>query len=291
MRLGVLATHEAYRQHLRPVWAALGEHAAVWAERTQDIRRAEVDTWLSAGTVDFHMTMRRPARHILMEHGCGLQRYPVNEMRRIAKASLILAPNDYAAERHREFSRHVEVIGTPKMDALVRIPAPAPGLAAVSLHWSEHGAAMTRWREAFAAIEVPVIGHAHPRVFDHVARMYDRLGIEAVRSFDEVVARASVYACDHSSTLYEFAALGRPVVMMDKDPTKTIPRPSGLRYRDHADVGPQALPETLGAILGAVLEHGDPEHEPQRRAATSDLYPFLGGSTARAVAALTDPKG
>ena len=46
-------------------------------------------------------------------------------------------------------------------------------------------------------------------------RFYEAHGIEYVPDFDDVLRRADVYACDNSSTLYEFASTGRPVVVLN----------------------------------------------------------------------------
>ena len=127
-----------------------------------------------------------------------------------------------------------------------------------------------------------LIGHAHPRVWAVAEKFYREVGIEPVQDFADVVSRAFVYVVDHSSTAYEWAALGRPVVLMDRGGTLAVPSPTGLRYEHHADIGPHVTPETLPEVAAAALD-GDPEHSAERKAATEALFPYLGCATERAV--------
>lgn len=118
---------------------------------------------------------------------------------------------------------------------------------AVSFHWDaghvspEARSAWDHYRtglEALAdAFPGRLIGHAHPRQLVHVAPVYRRAGIELVRDFADVVARADVYACDNSSTMFEWAALGRPVIVMNA-PWYRRDVEHGLRFWSCADVGP-----------------------------------------------------
>ena len=90
-------------------------------------------------------------------------------------------------------------------------------------HWD--GYACPEWRSAFdwykhelvklaQSTDIKVLGHQHPNRRD-IGEWYRRHGIEFTADFDEVLRRADVYACDNSSTLYEFASTGRPVVVLN----------------------------------------------------------------------------
>jgi len=59
-----------------------------------------------------------------------------------------------------------------------------------------------------------VIGHAHPRALLKVAHYYRAARVEVVPDFAEVCRRADLYICDNSSSMFEFAATGRPVVVV-----------------------------------------------------------------------------
>ncbi len=280
-----LATHASYRQHLRPVYEAMDQ--ARWLESTKDPGTASV--WVTASARDFAETRKLKGAHVVMEHGVGLQWYSAPHLARFARADVIAAPNDYIASRYRTYDSRlrVEVVGTPKMDGLLKVPHESDGrTVAVSFHWTGMRSGRTVPREFRDELQrlnehTTVLGHAHPRFFDLAAKFYTGLGIEAVADFNEVVRRADVYACDHSSTIYEWTALDRPVVLMSR--RGVVPGSSGLRYIDHADVGPTATPDTLTEVALMSLG-GDAEHAEQRRAATLELFPYLGHATARAVA-------
>lgn len=95
-------------------------------------------------------------------------------------------------------------------------------VVAVSFHWDNHQRSEARWalphfRRGLAPLtrHFEVLGHGHPRAFRHLEPTYLEAGIEPVKSFDEVLERAEVYACDNSSTIPEFASIGRPVVFLN----------------------------------------------------------------------------
>lgn len=285
----VLATHDSYRQHLRPVAEALG---ALWIETKRELPDHEADVWITASARDFVISHKLRGAHLVMEHGCGLQWYSAAHVKHLARADAIAAPNQFIADRYLREStaRRVEVVGTPKMDALVTIPhASDGGTVAVSFHWTGMRSARTipkDYRDELVrlASHTTVLGHSHPRFWEQAQRFYASVGIEPVREFTEIVARADVYACDHSSTIYEWAALDRPVILLEgRGGARVVPHSSGLRYTMFSDVGPTATPETLTETALLALS-GDPEHREARRAATVALFPFLGCATERVVA-------
>jgi UDP-N-acetylglucosamine:LPS N-acetylglucosamine transferase len=113
------------------------------------------------------------------------------------------------------------------------------------------------------------------------------MGIEPVRSFDDVIERANVYITDGSSTLYEFAAVGGPVVTLNP-PFYRRDVHHGLRWWAHADVGVQCNEVEL---LNECVREAICDKEPQqraRKAAIQDVYPNLGTATDRAIEFLKD---
>lgn len=287
-RLGsvaLVASHEAYRQHLRPVAAALAPlTTTAWLESPALVNEVEAGTWVTASARDFGYVKDRGTT-VLMEHGTGLQWYPEFQLAQMKGADLIAAPNRFVAERWHEAApaARIEVIGTPKMDALRKIPVAGDGVVAVSFHWSGFPMVPESFRQSLhrLASEHRVIGHAHPRVFERMLRFWASLGIEPVREFEDVVARADVYLCDHSSTIYEWAALGRPVVFLQR-PTRLIGYLTGLRYQAFTDVGSHADPDSVCGLTDDALAHPETFAD-QRQAATRELYPFLGTATDRMV--------
>lgn len=248
------------------------------------------------------------ARVVLMEHGAG-QSYSnrhssyVGGMGR-GDVELVLVPNNFAAGRHR---RHypsgppVEVVGCPKLDELLDLPAKprgTPPVVAVSFHWQPREAPVPEVGSAWPAMgraildeldalastgAVEVLGHAHPRIAEEVFAEYDRRGWPVAPTFDDVVERADVYVVDNSSTLFEFAALGRPVVVVNAPQYRRLVN-HGLRFWRAATIGPNVNAATdVGPAVLAALADG-PELRRSREDAVRLAYSVLDGTSARRAA-------
>lgn len=212
---------------------------------------------------------------------------------------LIMAPGQAAADRWRAAypSARVEAVGCPKLDALpARVPGPGP-VVCVSTHFEatlcpETRSAFPLYRDAFAALAAThrLIGHAHPRGLDgppRARRWYERHGIEVVDDFEDVCRRADVYACDNSSTLFEFAATGRPVVVLNAPWYRRSVRHGG-RFWDWATVGVQCdSPDGLAEAVARAVEDS-PAQRAERERVVSLVYAHRGDAAARAAAALAD---
>jgi hypothetical protein len=137
---------------------------------------------------------------------------------------LFLVPNEYAAALWRAAypAARVEIVGCPKLEDL---PARDMGLPNVSPDVASASTGRPSWRprrarrSATTCASCPssrrrstVIGHGHPKADwpERIQRYYRRAGIPFVADFDDVCRQADVYVCDNSSTLFEFAATGRP---------------------------------------------------------------------------------
>lgn len=256
-------------------------------------------------------------RFVFLEHGAGQSysgsgkvgieaSYPGGPDRE--DVILFLVPNHHAAERYRKAypNTPVEVIGCPKLDTLPR-KEPGPTAVAISFHWPtptmglppEAGNAM----DSFSGIvdrlakRVPLIGHSHPRYRGDMERLFASGGVEYVPSFEEVCRRADVYVCDNSSTIFEFAATGRNVVLMNsRYYRKDVSH--GLRFWDAATVGVQVdavidhnlvdLDATTERMVGAIeTALADPPSLREAREAALDIaYAYRSGAAERAVAAI-----
>lgn len=289
----VVASRAHYAAHLAPVAAALGPDAPVT---------------LVASYQDHRAARGAPGAIVAMEHGIGQSygtdhpAYPGGRDR--DDAALFLAPNEHAARRWRERYPRIPAvaIGSPRLDAL-----PFPGtsaestgdpVVAISWHWPcmagrpWSGWAFPEYRDAVLELSrhVKVLGHGHPRAMPSLAAWYERHGIEVVRDFDEVCRRAHVYVCDNSSTLYEFASTGRPVVLMNSREWLAAPGP-GLRFWDAAHVGVnvQRPRDLADAVDRALLDTA--EDRAAREDALSVAYAHRTGATARAVEAIAEHVG
>jgi CDP-glycerol glycerophosphotransferase (TagB/SpsB family) len=195
----------------------------------------------------------------------------------------------------------VEAVGCPALDAWhnktwSRNPKP---VVAISTHWDCKVLPETRsswpWlRQALPQLAQDsrwtLIGHHHPHeqaTGTLPARLgdYEAAGIEVVSHWEEVLQRADLYLCDNSSTLFEFAATDRPVVVLQPPWYRRSAR-HGLRFYD-------ALPGLLANQLGQIPEHiaksleDSPECQQVRRQAVHRVYgTFDGKASQRAVIAI-----
>ena len=233
---------------------------------------------------------------ILMEHGSG-QRYksdhPSYSSGKGAKHNVVLflSPNEYNAQGHREHYPNtlIEVVGSPKLDDWAFKPKPKNEIpiVCISFHWNCHIVPETRttweyymssFEELAAATEFKIIGHGHPRIFNGIRKIYDQFKIETYSNFEDIVEIADVYVCDNSSTIFEFAYLDRPVVLLNA-PFYRRHVNHGLRFWEFSDIGfncnrPSQLKKV---ILKAINE--DHLKRNRRREAINQIYPYKGHST------------
>ena len=241
----------------------------------------------------------RPA--VFLEHGIG-QSY-AGDRTAVSHASysggddrddvglfLVPGPNPAARWRARYPDAVVETVGCPKLDTLPAKEGAGP-VVALSFHFPcsvvpETRPTLGHFAPALKALaeRFKVIGHGHPRLYG-VERDYRRAGIEYVPEFADVCRRADVYVCDNSSTLYEFAATGRPVVVLN-GPGFRRQVNHGLRFWEAADVGiqvdhPRDLPDAVAEALA-----DSPARRRAREAALRMVYAHRSGAAKRAALAI-----
>lgn len=249
-----------------------------------------------------------------MEHGVGIgyighPGYAGGKGMR-ARVNLFLAPNEYIRAKTERALPGVKqvVIGTPKLDVWgTPHPSPLPlgegggrlasekAVVCISFHWNgekvspEAGNAFAHYKSVLPALTrskyFTLIGHAHPRAMEYFAKIYEELGVEVVRDFDEVMQRADVYVCDNSSTIYEFCVTGKPVIILNA-PWFRKTLHTGIRFWEWTDIGPQVeKPETLMREIDLMLWWPESYAE-KRRKMVGELYPFLGESARRGARAI-----
>jgi len=214
---------------------------------------------------------------------------------------LFLCPNEHSANRWREAypAARVEIVGCPKLDTLpAREPGPGPVIA-FTFHWDAHVVNETRsgFRQFSSAIVAAkrqgwtVLGHGRPRLLTDyrtgAVRFYARFGIECTTDFDEVCRRADLLVFDNTSSGYEFAATGRPVLVLD--PIQYRPLVThGLRFWEAADVGVRVKrrEQVVSGIIEALADA--PERQAAREAALSIVYGYRTGASERAADVIVD---
>jgi UDP-N-acetylglucosamine:LPS N-acetylglucosamine transferase len=171
---------------------------------------------------------------------------------------------------------------------------------AVSFHWpaplSISGYAGTALGDFLPALPLltrrfDVIGHAHPnwqRRGDGAAAKLAKADIPFVRDFDDVCRQADVYVCDNSSTIYEFAATGRPVVVLNARQWSRKGPQLGLRFwaASHVGINVDRHEDLVPAVTRA-LEYRA-EDIAAREDALEMVYTYRYGAAERAAAAIVD---
>lgn len=269
------------------------------------------DPILVASYGDIFRAARRLDRKIVhIEHGTGhafgKAAYPNSRKGHRDLVNLFLAPNEYTAQLIRSVrSTPVEVIGTPKLDPFaeygragfqVQIARPKQLVIAIGFHWGdrranppESGSAWEHYKEILPALHETyrVIGHGHPLAADVYRAEFEKVGIEWVPDFRDVMRRASIYINDLSSTLYEFLVTGKPVIVLNA-PWFRRDVHWGIRFWDYSNVGINVEgPQDLMGAIDRTWEEYSSIHLLERAAAVRDLYPYLGASATRAAQVLT----
>jgi hypothetical protein len=212
---------------------------------------------------------------------------------------LVLVPNEHSAARWRASypGARVEIVGCPKLDDLPR-REPGPPTIAITFHWpapiSISGYAGTALGDYLQdlpklAAAFNVIGHAHPKG-DWPARMkrtYARHGIPFVDSFEDVCRQADLLIFDNTSAGYEFAATGRPVVVLNAR-YWSRKQSHGLRYWDAAHVGVNVNPtdDLVAKVHEALADSVDQQQD--REEALQFVYQPRTNGAAYAVTAILD---
>jgi hypothetical protein len=321
--IDLVAGERQFLDHLAPVWQALPDRArgrfTVPETLTDHATSLDLQTvtalddddrpTLVASVGDLKRAHDAGRTHVaLIEHGIGMSyggdpgwahrsSYPGGRGR---DADLFLHPNETSAARDRTAypEVRVEVVGCPKLDTLpAREPGPGP-VVAVAFHWDgaipELRWAWPRFRHAVVrlAARYTVIGHGHPRAMADLAPWYRRAGIEVVPDFRDVCRRADLLVFDNSSVGFEFAATGRPVVVLEPYHYRrgvqhglrfwdAIP---GLVCQDRAGV-PDAV--SLAMVVERALED-PPEAQKARERSLELVYAHRSGAAERAAAVLLD---
>jgi hypothetical protein len=270
------------------------------------------DPILVASYGDISRAARNPNRKIVhMEHGIGhafgTAPYPNGPRGKRDLVNLFLAPNEYTARLIRSVrSTRCEVVGTPKMDhvalgvdlsIMISKPASDPPTIAIAFHWGdthsqppEAGSAFQHYREILPALaqRYKVIGHGHPLAADVYQKEFERVGIEWVADFRDVLRRTDLYVNDLSSTLYEFLLTGRPVIVLNA-PWFRREVQWGLRFWDYSDVGLNVEnPFDLFDTIDKTLQNYRTICQQARVRAITHLYPYAGYAAAHAADVLVD---
>ena len=247
--IDALAGWSHYGAHVFPLYAALPEElqGTCWVDDERLALQAKsygIDAKVGYPTmhgppviVASHNDMNQchPDRaFVYLEHGAGQTYRGVDSPSysggpNRGRVALFLTLNDETAKRER--ARYpdtpVEVIGSPRVDELAKIPrGPRSEPPVVAFAWHAHMkiAPETRatypfWWPAVKRLHADgayrILGHGHPREWRRLASWYETAGIEATPDLADVIVRADLLCVDNTSAGPEAAACGLPVLWLD----------------------------------------------------------------------------
>jgi hypothetical protein len=216
---------------------------------------------------------------------------------------LFVAPGEAPRARWEEFYPDVPAVavGCPKLDGRHRAEPRARARAldgatvAVSFHWpnpliQETRSAWPHWAPGLADAVADlsdagatVLGHAHPRLWRHVAPLWRRWGAEPVEDFGEVLDRADVFAADNTSALPEAAICGVPLVWIDHPFYRRDVEHGGRFWRWPRGQVTCGGPEFLADAAGRALADPEPVRA-AREAMVAEVYVACDGRAAERAA-------
>ena len=304
--LDVFASEAHFADHLRPVLDALTIPWTLYGPGETSRAVKGPGPALVAGFGDLQIAENLGRRIAIMEHGAG-QSYGghpgtpsswhpsyAGGIRRTAELFLHPGPHPASRDRERYPDARIEVVGCPKLDTLPHRIGTPDDTVAVSFHWdcqilAETRTAFVEYREqvSLLAKQRHVLGHAHPRIFGRVKEWYRQVGIEPVESLTEVMERADLYACDNSSSIFEFASTGRPVLLLNPSFYRRDVN-HGLRFWEASTVGINVDKATdLRTAVSDALRDTEAQQR-EREHALGLVYAYRGGAGPRAARVVED---
>lgn len=307
MQVDILATEPHFRDHLRPVHEALLAAGvdSRWNESEKTLDQDRKATGLCASYGDLKKLRQSGRQVILAEHGAG-QSYGGSDKAFHTSYSgggdrhgviAYLTPGPHSTERNKRVHPWTACyeVGCPKLDAWAdfKPKKAAKPLVVISFHWDcfvthETRSAFYEYREAVIAAaksaEFSLAVHSHPRIANEVRAWAKATGLEWIERFDEVLERASVYAVDNSSTLFEFAATGRPVLVINSAHYRRG-IDHGLRFWRESGIGVNC--NQPGDLRPAILE-ALADSVKQRQARTASVRRVYGAPLGQATSLAVD---
>ncbi|MEN1760775.1 CDP-glycerol glycerophosphotransferase family protein [Anoxynatronum sibiricum] len=235
---------------------------------------------------------------VRLAHGCGqtfITNDPYYEL--MQKFSLILVPNEYAQNFFQNYfpEKSIEIVGCPKLDKwsreLKRSNGKPPHIV-FSFHFDRDFVPETKttWPyykekvfELSKSLDWKVSVHGHPKIYDQISLECQEEGINTIMHFEEVIETADLYVCDYSSTIYEFAYTGRPVVLLNA-PWYRRDVEHGIRFWEFSNVGINCdEPADLKSCIEQALIDRM-EIQVDREKAVKKVYSFIDGSASEKAA-------
>lgn len=307
------ASEPHYLSHVASVWRALppelrgniyspcrGVLDLDNSKRTNILKLKKNHLTLVASFKDLKYARRMSRQIVLMEHGSGQSysngsNYYVGGRDRACVAATLM-PNFQAAARHTVAHPAIPayVTGSIRVDEL-RAATATRLFPVISFHWDcrivpETRTALPHYKSILASIKhefSDLQGHGHPRIATLLKQEYTRAGIRFNGMLEDVASNASVYIADNTSSMFEIAALDKPIVVLNA-PWYRRDANHGGRFWRWADVGIQVnSPHNLIDAIHSALEDRTALSD-ARRQIVNEVYPYQDSAADKTVEAIHD---
>jgi hypothetical protein len=302
-RVNFLCSERHYVDHMLPVYLALPEKF----RGEFHIGKTLADPAALTVVASWGDYLKTTGPVIFFEHGAGFSYHATRSHPSYAggpgreRVVLFCNVNEYVAGPNSEAYPDIPgvIVGSPKLDALSERPwsMPCKPTVGFSFHWDcqvapETRSAFPHYRQYFSKVRVESgrpgnawtpVGHGHPQAWPQLRKQWSKSGMREVMHFNDLVNIADVYVCDTSSTIYEWAALNRPVVVLNA-PWYRREVKHGLRFWGNIPGIQVDGPDQLEAAIRQACF--DDSWGPERERVTSIVYPHIGSSAKRAAEAI-----
>ena len=307
MKLDFYASQPHYLDHMKPIWDNLNSKFKGKFIITENIEEyakllklnycieepREVITLVSSYG-DYKNTKKEV---IFMEHGIGFtfsNNHPSYAGGK-GKDRVVLFLNQHTITQIKNQKAYPlskqEIIGVPKTDQyinLIPVPKDKPTIC-LSFHWNckvspETTSAFSHYASVIPKLnknkEFNLVFHGHPHDNKKWEKYCTKNNIKRIKTFDEVIKTADVYVADATSTSYEFAVTGKPVIILNA-PWYRKNIHHGIRFWDYIP-GPQVDdPKRLELMMLRAVRNPR-QWDYIREPVIDKLYPYFGESAKRA---------
>lgn len=309
-KIDLYASNSHFLDHMLPIWNKLPDEyrGKFFIPNTLLNRANKLGITATVGVPVQNITLvsswgdyrKTKGPVVYMEHGIGntYNNGHPSYAGGAGKDRVVLFLNQHELTQEKNLKTYPKVknvvVGTPKMDT-VEVRHVKDRVVCLSFHWDCKVVPETRSAFNYYRIAIPklikhdgfkLIMHAHPHMNGEWQKQFKRLGVKFYDDFADVLKIADVYVIDNSSTMFEFAAAGRPIVALNC-PFYRKNVNHGIRFWDYIP-GPQV--DLLKDLIPTIEHTLDFPHEwdERRNEIVNKLYPYRGQSTQMAVDAIVE---
>lgn len=319
-----LVSSEPYWHHIAPIWAELQTrgHAGTLHSTSRNATQIGATAGTPTGDQPILVASARDLAHtpphtpvVYTTHGAGqcyagIPNSLINTTRdQLRRIRLAVSPNDQWTTNMHRMGVNTVTVGVPKMDSPATPPDLHDGPPKVGLvfHWDqstypESGSAFDQFQPVFAdlAARFEVAATHHPRAgYQRTHRRsrrktrvdrYDEAGIRFTPDLQDLLAESDLVVADNTSVMFEAAAAGWPVVVLDSVKYRRSVS-HGLRFWDWADIGPRT--NQAGDLSRCIEWAYERLHMPDGNVwhMREAVFPHWGEATRRAVDAIVEWAG